>query len=153
MPDLPNRYWDAAAFIAWLAKESGRWEKCKLVLDAAEAGQLNIVTSAFTLVEVIQLKSHTPLPKADQPKLENFFKQDYIVLRQVTRKTGQLARLAVWDYGVDPKDAIHVATALQADLGYLDTFDKELISKSGTIGNPPLVIGEPYVPGQGELSL
>lgn len=151
MSELPDRYWDACAFLGWLAEEPGRVDKCQLVLDAAEAGKLTIVTSTFTLVEVIRLKSKTPLPPDLQPKLENFFKQPYIVLREVTRRTGEMARLAVWEYGVEPKDAIHVATALQAELQYLDTFDDALIGKSGKIGNPPLIIGEPYVPGQGEL--
>lgn len=48
-----------------------------------------------------------------------------------------------------PKDAIHVATALDAQVDQLDTFDEGLLKKSQAIGNPPLVIGRPspYAPG------
>jgi predicted nucleic acid-binding protein len=51
-----------------------------------------------------------------------------------------------WNHKVKPKDAIHVATALDAGVGQFDTFDGDLIALSGQIGNPPLVIGRPNLP-------
>ena len=51
-----------------------------------------------------------------------------------------------WDYQpLKHKDAIHVASALKAKIPILDTFDKYLIGLNGTIGNPPLIIGEPNI--------
>jgi len=45
-------YWDASVFLAWLNKEEGRFYICDAILKAAEEGQVKIVTSAITLVEV-----------------------------------------------------------------------------------------------------
>jgi hypothetical protein len=42
-----------------------------------------------------------------------------------------------------PKDALHVATALDAGVEQFDTFDRDLIDLSGGIGSPPLGIGTP----------
>ncbi len=59
----------------------------------------------------------------------------------------------VWDRGIKPKDAIHIATALDAhrlmDKGIeqFDIFDKGLIKKSGLVGgDPPLKIDQPNLP-------
>jgi hypothetical protein len=54
----------------------------------------------------------------------------------------------VWDKNVHPKDAIHLATALNQDveIDQFDTFDEALIKISGTLGDPPLQIGPPSLP-------
>jgi hypothetical protein len=57
----------------------------------------------------------------------------------------------VWDNGIKPKDAVHVATALDAKLTILETFDGDLIGKSVTLGNLPLVIRKPIQPRQSKL--
>ena len=57
----------------------------------------------------------------------------------------------VWTQGIRPKDAIHVATALDGHVNVLETFDDGLLAKTGTIGNPPLVIRKPMPPAQGTL--
>jgi len=51
---------------------------------------------------------------------------------------------------VKPKDAIHLATALRRDVAFdqFDTFDKDLIRLSGTLGEPPLTIGRPNLPSK-----
>lgn len=58
----------------------------------------------------------------------------------------------MWQYeGLRPKDATHVATAIQAKVDVLETFDEELIKLSGAVGNPLLLIRKPYFPSQLEL--
>jgi predicted nucleic acid-binding protein len=57
------------------------------------------------------------------------------------------ARKLVWGHGIKPKDAIHVATALDAEVDRMETFDDALIKKSGTVGSPPLEIGKPNEAG------
>jgi hypothetical protein len=65
----------------------------------------------------------------------------------VDRTISERAQDVLWDHGVRPKDAIHVATALSAAEGLpieqLDTFDGPLIGLSEQIGEPPLKIGQP----------
>lgn len=59
-----RRYWDSCAFLGWLNNEQGKAEKCEGVLDAAESGSIEIVTSALTLTEVIKRKGDKPIPEA-----------------------------------------------------------------------------------------
>lgn len=147
------RYWDSAAFIGWLAKEDDKQGQCGGVIKAAEAGKVVIVTSAWTIVEVLKLKGHTPLKADASQVIRAFFRHEWIVVRQVDRFTAEYAQDLHWNHGISTKDAVHVATALRARprVNQLDTFDDGLIAKSGTIGDPPLVIGKPDLPEQLEL--
>lgn len=148
-----DRYWDSDVFLGWLLGEQDKEDECRSVIREAEAGRLRLITSALTLTEVIKLKARTPLLPEKQPVIDAYFKQEYIVIRQLDRPTAELARRMIWEHGFQPKDSVHVATALRAKVRFLDTFDKGLIRKSGKIGNPPLTIARPYLPGQGELAL
>ena len=65
-------------------------------------------------------------------------------MRNVDRQTAELARELIWKNRLKPRDAIYVATALQARLGILDTFDKELIGLDEKLGSPLRRIGMPH---------
>ena len=110
-----------------------------------------IITLALTIAEVLRLRGRTPLPKTVRQKVTDFFRNDYISVRNVTRRIAEGARDLVWDSGIKPKDAIHVATALDARLPLMNTFDEDLIKKSAQLGHPPLIIGKPQPPVQGEF--
>jgi len=144
------RYWDACCFLGWLRGESDKLDECKAGIRHAEQGKLTIVTSALTLAEVLWLKGKDPIPKDDRDKVRRFFENDYIALYDVDRTIGELAQDVVWDHGVRPKDAVHVATALSGrerlGIEQLDTFDEKLIGLSATIGSPALPIGRPDLP-------
>src|SRR5437773_1822378 len=116
-----RRYWDSDCFIAWLANEAGKVDDCRGVIKAAERGDLMIVTSSLTIAEVVKLKRHRAVPKADAEKVRKFFRQPYIVVRELDRFLAESAQEMVWDHGVDPKDAVHVVTALKAGVEQLDT--------------------------------
>jgi predicted nucleic acid-binding protein len=90
-----------------------------------------------------------PQDKADI--VRKFFLRSYFRIRNVTRHIAESAQDLVWTQGIRPKDAIHVATALDARAVAMETFDAELIKKSRTIGNPPLLIRRPLPPAQGQL--
>ena len=49
----------------------------------------------------------------------------------------------VWDYAVRPKDAIHLATAMEAQISLIETFDEGFIGKSGQVGSPTILIRKP----------
>jgi predicted nucleic acid-binding protein len=149
------RYWDACAFLAYLREEEGRVDGCQRVLDEAKAGRIRIVTSALTLTEVLKVKGQPPLPESLEQQIDAAFRQDYLVLRNVDRRTGELARFVVWRHGIAPKDSIHVATALLARVDRLDTFDDDLLGLSGLEleGLGPLVVCRAEVDGPTQLQL
>ena len=149
---VERRYWDSNCFLAWLQDEEGRAEGCQNVLALAERGQVQIVTSALTIAEVLRLRPEDALPSERRASVEALFARRSIRTMMLTRLLAESARDLVWDHKIDPKDSIHVASALAAKVDVLNTFDRTLIRKSGQIGTPPLAVEEPTV-AQPELDL
>jgi predicted nucleic acid-binding protein len=149
----PRRYWDSSCFLAWLLPEPARAPACRGVLNAAERGELVIVASALTLTEVIKLKGQPPLKADQEKKIRAFFENDYIVLRNVDRFIAESARDLIWKHPhLNPKDSIHLATALKVQVPHLDTYDDDFLTLNGKVGSG-LTIGTPRVSDQEELPL
>lgn len=144
-------YWDSDAFLGWLQNEPGKAELCEGTIKRAEAGEVLIVTSALTITEVLWLRGAPKITREKADILRRFFRRSFIRVRNVTRAIGELAQDLVWDHNIKPKDAIHVATALNAKAPVLETFDGGLIGKSGSVGDPALLIRRPIPPPQGKL--
>lgn len=144
-------YWDSDCFLGHLQAEAGKSAKCAGVLQRAERGDVLIVTSALTLAEVLWMKNAPRLPEEKAQLVRKFFRRSFIRVYNVTRKISESAQELVWSNGIRPKDAIHVATALHLGADALETFDVDLIAKSGTVGTPLLLIREPQAAAQGVL--
>lgn len=127
--NINRRYWDSSCFLGWLKEEQDKVEDCRRVIDAAESGDIKIITSAFTLVEVLFLDRSTPIPQEDSDKVRAFFDNEYIFTVALDREIAEVAQNLVWDHGVPYRDAPHLATALQVAIGTFDTFDDTLIQK------------------------
>jgi predicted nucleic acid-binding protein len=146
-------YWDSAVFLAYFQEESGRVELCRGTLERAGTGDVCIITSTLTIAECLWLRNSPPVPKDRADTVRRFFRRSFLRVRNVTRRTAELAQDLVWDHQIRPKDAIHVATGLEARAVILQTFDDLLIGKSGSIGEPPLIIRAPIGPEQSRLPL
>ena len=72
---------------------------------------------------------------------------------ELCKGTIKRAQDVVWNNNIKPKDAIHVATAINLKIGVLETFDGHLLGQTGTIGSPSLVIRKPIAPKQADLGL
>jgi predicted nucleic acid-binding protein len=144
-------YWDSDAFLGWLQAEPGKAELCAGTLKRGDLGEVIIFTSALTIAEVLWMRGAPMVTQDKADIVRKFFRRSYIRVRNVTRSVSESAQDLVWSHGVKPKDAIHVATALEARVTALETFDDGLLKKSGTIGNPPLLIRKPIPPPQGSL--
>jgi predicted nucleic acid-binding protein len=138
-------YWDSDCFLGFLQEDEGKVDLCGQVLQAAEDGDVLIITSALTLAEVLAVKKKEKIQKERRDDVINFFKNDYIVVRNLDRRISEIARDIVWDNGILPKDACHVATTIFLGLDKLHTFDKKLIAKTGQVGEPRIIIEEPSV--------
>ena len=149
MAKKERRYWDSDCFLNFLEKAEGNYEMCQAIIDLAEKGEVEIVTSALTLAEVLYLKPHKKVPPADAKKISEFFKQDYILIVELDRVIAEDAQKLFWNHStLDPKDAVHVATAIKVHADTLDTFDGNLRKLTGQMGSPPLSIGKPDKPQQ-----
>jgi len=136
-------YWDTVVFVYRIQERPEQIESLRRITNAAEAGEVEIATSTFTCCETASLWSRD-LSEADQETIiRDFFDNPYIILQQVTRDVGQVARQAVRSLGVKGKDAVHVASAILAGCSELQTYDERLLRKSGQFGAPPLLIRKP----------
>jgi predicted nucleic acid-binding protein len=135
MPEPSRIYWDAAAWIAYIQKEmpgpdssfgEPRYEMCRTVLEQAEAGTVEIVTSAYTLAEVCKRAKDPTSPGID---LAAFFNRPYILLTNVDKEVGLRAQnLQLAGVGkLSPQDAVHLASALVANVPVFHTFDTDLL--------------------------
>jgi predicted nucleic acid-binding protein len=139
-------YWDSDCFLGWLQAEPSKVELCEGTLERANQGDVLIFTSTLTMAEVLWLKGGPPIPQQKADLVRRFFRRSYMRLRNVTRTVSESAQELVWNNGVRPKDAIHVATALEAKANAFETFDEALLKKSGTIGRPALIVRKPIPP-------
>ncbi len=130
-----------------LKKEPDKEGACQAVIREAEAGNLQIITSALTITEVLWPKGRQPeIPLDQAQEVQDFFEHEWLAIVTVDRLIAERARALVWNHKVRPQDAIHVATAVDAKVEQFDTYDGDLIDLSGKIGDPTLAIGHPNVP-------
>lgn len=144
-------YWDSDAFLGWLQAEPGKTELCAGTLKRADLGEVLILTSALTIAEVLWMRGAPMIPQEKAEIVRRFFRRSYMRVRNVTRAISESAQDLVWTHGIKPKDAIHVATALDVGVFALETFDDGLLKKSGLVGTPAILIRKPIAPAQGGL--
>jgi predicted nucleic acid-binding protein len=150
--------WDACSWIALIQREQikdssgriveNRYALARPVIDRAEKGAVEIVTSGLCLVEV-----NKPSPSTTREQIAAYFDNDYILLVPVDRLVGTRARSLMFAAypGLKPPDAIHLATALIANAEELHTFDTKLLSLDGRLvkaDGTPLKICRPGFGGE-----
>ena len=141
-----KRLWDSAACLAWLNGEPTA-PNCRATLDAVQAGKVELYISVLAITETLMIKGKPKLPVATKLKVRAFFKNPWLIPVEIDRYCAEVAQDLVWDHGIAPKDAIHVAAALIAECDILETFDHGLLKKSGKVGGTPLL--EIREPGSG----
>jgi PIN domain nuclease of toxin-antitoxin system len=90
---IDRRYWDSDCFLGWLLAEKDKEDACRDVLQAAEDGKVLIVTSALTIAEVLALRGKDKIHASERAKVEAFFKNEYIEIRNITRRIAEAARV------------------------------------------------------------
>jgi len=144
---IERRYWDSDLILRWLKREPG-WQQLRGTIKAAEDGRVQIVTSTWTLTEVIRINGRE-LTAADDQKIVDFFAGEHIHMRAVTARVGHRARrLAFTHYS--QKDAIHMAQAIEAGCDYFDTLDGGL-HRAGPPPGVSMKVGTPSHPDSATL--
>ena len=144
-PDLI--YWDSCAFLHFLAGDHPLSAELQLIYDDWLAGLVTMVTSTLTMAEVLYVKCGEPpqLQRADptrRAEIEALFTPTptrRLVLIELSAITARKARDLHWDLAIKPKDAVHVASALEAHCEVMHTTDASLQSKSGQVGGSPIL--------------
>lgn len=147
-------YWDSDAFLALINEDKSSEEMagCNNVWAMCEKGLIHIVTSTLTTAEVIHKKGTPKLDPAKRPFVSNFFRQDFISQKPLTREIAELARDVVWDSNINPKDAVHVATCAYYKIRTMHSFDGNLSGKSEIkVNGFTIYVSKPQAATQAEL--
>lgn len=124
-------YWDACVFLALLKADPERIETCRALADKAAAGELTIVTSSVTLIEVITLgEKLSVLTRESEQTIRSFFLNSWIEVAQLDRRTAELARELIWAKNLTKYDATHVATSLVERVEVFETYDLKLLTRT-----------------------
>ena len=146
------RYWDSSCFLGWFNEEPDKFPKLEPVIKLAEKGEVIIVASTITLVEVFKMKKRPPIPKLDENIIQDFFTNPFISLRDVTPMIGMKARELLLKYNwLMPYDATHAATALHYSVNNMDVFDSDLLKLNNVPEFSSIEVSVPNVPMQMEL--
>jgi predicted nucleic acid-binding protein len=144
-------------FISLLTgKDPKRVEVIRRLIEQEKKGFIQIVTSTFTIAEIRPLESDkTANPDHFQTALE-LMESERLEIRAVTPHIGREAQKIGMKFpALSPADCTHIATAVDARVIYLFTFDgigtkrrkpDMMIAHTDQIGDPPLKIREPFVP-------
>lgn len=151
----PRIYWDSVCFLGFFNNEREKIERCKYVVDKAQNREIEIICSAITLTEVVKMKGQPSLKKDQEEQIKSFFYNDFIVIVNVTESIAHSARQLIWEKNLDPKDSIHLASAIYHNIEELNTFDEKLIELSGKLRlrneNKNLLIRKPELSKQLEI--
>ncbi len=143
MPIERRIYWDSDVFISLLQQEPKRIAVLRQIVDRAERGELRIIASTFTLCEVAKIQG-VPLEEDQERLILDFFENDYILIQGVDLAVAKISRQIVREHKIPGRDAIHIASAIQAGAQLMQSYDeRHMLRLDGKIGDPPLRIEKP----------
>jgi len=135
-------YWDSCTYLDFLKGDHPLHDHMLAVMQDWGDGKVTLATSALTIAEVLWVKceedkARNMIPKSKEKDIRGLFEPGppaELVLVELNRLTAESARDLVWRYGVKPKDAIHVASAQEANCDVFHSNDKDLWKLSEKLG-------------------
>lgn len=135
--------WDSCAWIALIQKEKiidartgaveDRYAACRAIIDLTErTRKIELVVSALALAEVCK---HPGVSSTPDDKIQEYFEHEYILTIPVDVLVGTTARrlMLAGHARLKPPDAVHLATAIVANVDELHTFDGPLLDLDGLL--------------------
>ena len=148
--DRERRYWDSFCFLAVLNNEEPYASTCTQILEEAKRNSVELVISPLTMAETVRPKgASAPIPVEHQERIADLFENDYMRFRVIDRLIGNRSLALCWNAGLHPRDALHVAVALEERCDVLETRDGKLLRNNGIEG---LTIREPFWEVQTEIT-
>ena len=150
MVDIPTRrVWDANTIIHYLAGSEDAKPDVPRIIDDAVSGETEIVVSAIAECEVAKLEGYDDA--AAECRIMDFFNRPYIIRATVDPFVASETRRLVRERGLNPPDAIYLATAIRLQVPLLETYDSDLLALNGKEGNPAVAIRKPNRPVEPNL--
>ena len=148
---IPRLYWDTSVFLCFLSEEEqDRRHICEDVLHAGKNGKIEIVTSMFTVVEVIRpkaIKYPRVLTDGQVSTLRGMFRWPWLKKIQVHEQLALEASTLAREHGLKPADAIHAATAIAEECDELQRWDRDFnrVANLIRVTNPTFVSQMPLL--------
>ena len=167
MVDWRRQYWDSPLFLAYVTdQDEARASIVEGLLEGYDHSGIEIVISSLVIAEVRSVPRPgvgTPADEQSTPvqpispeqaqRVRTMFESDQLELRVLTPRIAQRAADIGNEYPrLLPPDCVHIATALEADVDVLFTWDGggrrrrpgDMLRYDGRIDG--LAIREPFVP-------
>ncbi len=135
MPEFKRSvYWDSCAFLSFIEETDGRVESLRAVMEEAIKREVALYTSAISITEVafVAAEHSGGLDEDTEQKIDKLWHPSSPVqvveyTQLIAIQARQLLRQKL-DLGISlkPMDAIHIATALRAQVDELHTYDDRM---------------------------
>jgi predicted nucleic acid-binding protein len=132
-------YWDSCAYLDYLTGEHELKDAMELLIEDWHKGLVTLVTSALTIAEVHFVRVQGRVDRTRERDIDALFDPPpprKLLLVELNRLTALNAR-DIARKGVQPRDAVHIASAIEAHCPLMHTTDKPLWARSGLVGGSP----------------
>jgi predicted nucleic acid-binding protein len=138
-------YWDACTYLDYLTGAHELKDAMELLIEDWHKGLVTIVTSTLTIAEVLFVRIQGKVDRTRERDIDALFDPPSprkLLLVELNRLTALNAR-DIARIGVQPRDAIHIASAIEAHCPLMHTTDQPLWARSGLVGGSPALRIEP----------
>jgi predicted nucleic acid-binding protein len=108
-------YLDSSVFLAYLNGNETYSPQAKSIVEAAQSGDVEIWTSYLTMAEVTKRRGvQFPRPTNDELNVTEMFQNPVIKYVTIDYVVGTYSQQIIWDFQKQPRDALHLASAVFA---------------------------------------
>ena len=154
-------YWDTSIFLCFLNKdEQTRRHICEDILQHAAMDRVHILTSTYTIVEVIRQKRKAvptarPLTPEEVAKIKQMFRWPFITTIELDERTAHYASDLAREHNLAPADAVQAASAILWSAEVLQAWDRDFSSVSQHIAveQPSFLSAQQTFEGMGRMRI
>lgn len=137
-----RRYWDSSCFLCVVNEEPG-FEVCQQILDAAVNAETVLCVSPMVYLEVVRPKGSPRVSDERFDRAIEWFESDHFHWRNIARSVARTARELCRLLNLHPRDAVHLACAVDLRCDLLETLDADLLRWDGRVPDSPIRIRRP----------